>query len=64
MIAVLKNMSAAPRSVVAVRVCQAMLNIVVLLLFALLVASSYHHFAASRSVRSLGILAINALFLS
>lgn len=64
MIQVLKNLSVAPRSTTAARICQAMLNIVVLLLFALLAASSYHHFVTSQSVRSLGILAINTLFLS
>lgn len=54
---------AATRSLTAVTVCQAGLNILVLLLFALLVVSAYHDFAATRSIKSLGILAINSLFL-
>jgi protein-S-isoprenylcysteine O-methyltransferase Ste14 len=57
-------MFALPGSLSAVRVCQAALNIVVLLLFALLAVSSYQHFVTSRSLSSLGILAINTLFLS
>jgi len=54
---------AAPRSPAAVRVCQAMLNVLLVLLFALLVASAYHQYATTQSLRSLGILAINTLFL-
>lgn len=53
-----------PGALSAVRVCQAALNIVVLLLFALLAVSSYQHFLTSGSLSSLGILAINALFFS
>lgn len=53
----------ATRSLTAVTLCQAALNILVLLLFALLVISAYHDFVATRSIKSLGILAINALFL-
>lgn len=58
-------MSAVPQSVApspAVRVCQAGLNILVLSLFVLLAVASFQHFAASRSVRSFGILALNTLF--
>lgn len=47
----------------AVRICQAALNVVVLLLFMLFVYASYQHFLASRSVRLLGVLAVNSLFL-
>jgi protein-S-isoprenylcysteine O-methyltransferase Ste14 len=57
------NTSAATRSLTLVRLCQAALNIVVLLLFVLLVASAYQHFAATRSIRFLGILVVNSLFL-
>jgi protein-S-isoprenylcysteine O-methyltransferase Ste14 len=46
-----------------VRICQAGLNIVVLLLFALCAYVSYQHFLTSRSIQSFGILAVNALFL-
>jgi protein-S-isoprenylcysteine O-methyltransferase Ste14 len=46
-----------------VRLCQAALNIIVLILFALLVVASYHHVTATRSLRSLGILTVNTLFL-
>jgi protein-S-isoprenylcysteine O-methyltransferase Ste14 len=46
-----------------VRICQAVLNIVVLLLFALCAYASYQHFLTSRSMQSFGILAVNALFL-
>lgn len=45
-------------------VWQAVLNILVLLLFSLLVLSAYRHFAATHSLKSLGILAVNTLFLS
>ena len=58
-------MNAVPQSVVsspAVRICQAGLNILLLLLFALLAVASFQHFAASRSIRSFGILALNTLF--
>lgn len=61
MIDIPKTRSLSPQSLV--RLCQATLNIAVLLLLALLAVSSYHHFAATRSVNSLGILAINSLFL-
>jgi protein-S-isoprenylcysteine O-methyltransferase Ste14 len=46
-----------------VRIFQAALNILLIALFVLLAVVSCRHFAASRSVRSFGILAINALFL-
>jgi len=52
------------RSQTAVRLCQAALNIAVLMLFALLAVSSYQHFATTRSPRSLGIMAINTLSLT
>jgi len=45
-----------------VRLCQAALNILVIMLFALLVISAYHHFAATGSTRFLGIFAVNLLF--
>jgi len=57
------NTSAATRSLTLVRLCQAALNIVVLLLFVLMLMSALHHFAATRSIRSLGILVVNSLFL-
>jgi protein-S-isoprenylcysteine O-methyltransferase Ste14 len=46
-----------------VRICQAALNILILLLFALCAYSSYRHFLVSRSIQSFGILAVNSLFL-
>ncbi len=48
----------------ASRIVQAGLNLLLLGLFALLVISSLHHFAVTRSVRTFGILAVNVLFLS
>lgn len=47
----------------AVRLCQAALNILVVLLFLLSVSASYQHFLTSRSIQSLGILAVSSLFL-
>ena len=47
----------------AVRIIQAALNILLITLFLLLAVVSYRHFAASRSVCSFSILAVNALFL-
>jgi protein-S-isoprenylcysteine O-methyltransferase Ste14 len=47
----------------AVRICQAALNIVVVLLFLLSVYASYQHFLTSRSIRTFGILAVSSLFL-
>jgi protein-S-isoprenylcysteine O-methyltransferase Ste14 len=47
----------------AVRLCQAGLNIVIVVLCALLIIASYQHFVTTRSIQSLGILAVNALFL-
>lgn len=47
----------------ATRICQAGLNIVILLLCTLLVTASYQHFVSSRSVQSFGILVVNGLFL-
>lgn len=63
MIEALRNIFAPPGSLTAARVWQEALNIVVLVLFALLAVSSYHYFATSRSFTSLGILAVNTLFL-
>jgi len=47
----------------AVRIIQAALNILLITVFLLLAVVSYRHFAASRSVCSFSILAVNALFL-
>src|SRR6202007_1246615 len=47
----------------AVRICQAALNILVVLLFLLSVYASYQHFLNSRSIQSFGILAVSSLFL-
>lgn len=44
------------------RICQAGLNILVLLLFILLALASFRHFLVSGSARSFGILALNTLF--
>jgi len=44
------------------RLCQAAINILVVLLFGLLVMSAYHHFATTGSTRFLGIFAVNLLF--
>lgn len=44
------------------RLCQAALNIIVVLLLLLLAVSSYLRFTASHSLSSFGILAVNALF--
>lgn len=45
------------------RACQAVLNILVLALFALLLLSSYRSFLATQSLRSFGVLAVNTLML-
>jgi len=45
------------------RLCQAAINVLVLLMFGLLVISAYHHFATTGSTRFLGILLVNLLFL-
>jgi len=45
------------------RLCQAAINVMVLLMFGLLVISAYHHFATTGSTRFLGILLVNLLFL-
>src|ERR1700756_1183953 len=47
----------------ATRVWQALLDIVVLLLFTLCAIASFEHFFSTRSIQSFGILAVNALFL-
>jgi protein-S-isoprenylcysteine O-methyltransferase Ste14 len=44
------------------RICQAALNILVIVLFLLLAAVSYRNFVASRSIQAFGVLAVNALF--
>jgi protein-S-isoprenylcysteine O-methyltransferase Ste14 len=46
-----------------VRICQAALNILVVLLCLLLILASYRHFTSTHSLQSLGILAVNGLFL-
>lgn len=51
----------APRR--AVGILQAALNLLVTLLFILLAVASYQRFAASASLRSFGLLAVNGLFL-
>ena len=50
-------------SLTLAKLCQAAINILVVLLFVLLVMSAYHHFAATGSTRFLGILVVNLLFL-
>ena len=57
------NISGEMSALTLVRLCQATINILVVLLFGLLVMSAYHHFAATRSTRFLGILVVNLLFL-
>jgi protein-S-isoprenylcysteine O-methyltransferase Ste14 len=47
----------------AVRISQAALNILVVLLFLLSLYASYQHFLNSRSIQSFGILAVSSLFL-
>ena len=47
-----------------VRICQAALNIVVLLLFALCAWAAYRHFLVTHSSQSFGILAVNTLLLA
>lgn len=47
----------------AVRICQAALNIVIVLLCALLINASYRDFVSTGSLQSLGILAVNGVFL-
>ena len=44
-------------------ILQAGANLLVVGLFTLLVISSYHHFASTRNLTSLGVLGVNALFL-
>src|SRR5215469_1004744 len=56
------NASSEMSSLTFVRLCQAVINILVVLLFGLLVMSAYHHFATTRSTRFLGILVVNLLF--
>lgn len=46
-----------------VRVCQVALNIAIVLLCTLLIGASYQQLAATHSLRSVGILAVNMLFL-
>lgn len=45
-------------------ILQAALNILLIVLFVLLAVVSYRHFMASRSIRSLSILVVNALILT
>jgi protein-S-isoprenylcysteine O-methyltransferase Ste14 len=45
------------------RLCQAAINLILMLMFGLLVLSAYHHFASTGSIRFLGIFAVNLLFL-
>lgn len=52
-----------PLAAFAVRICQAALNILVVVLCALLILASYRHFVSTRSLQSCGILAVNGLFL-
>jgi protein-S-isoprenylcysteine O-methyltransferase Ste14 len=56
------NTSAGVSAPTLARLCQAAINILVVLLFGLLVMSAYHHFATTGSTRFLGILAVNLLF--
>jgi protein-S-isoprenylcysteine O-methyltransferase Ste14 len=55
--------SCAAVSPAAVRICQAALNSVIVLLCVLLVNASYHHFVNTHSFQTVGILVVNALFL-
>jgi protein-S-isoprenylcysteine O-methyltransferase Ste14 len=57
------NTSAEMRPLTLARLCQAAINILVVLLFGLLVLSAYHHFAATGSSKFLGIFVVNFLFL-
>jgi protein-S-isoprenylcysteine O-methyltransferase Ste14 len=57
-----QSSSAPPARTAAVM--QVLANLLVVGLFTLLVISSYHHFISTRSLGSLGILAVNTLFLS
>lgn len=52
-----------PAASFIVRICQAALNILVVLLCVLLVLASYRHFVSTHSFQSFGILAVNGLFL-
>lgn len=47
----------------AVRICQAALNIVIVLLCVLLILASYRAFVRTHSFQSFGVLAVNGLFL-
>ena len=55
--------SCAAVSPAAVRICQAALNIVIVVLCVLLVNASYQHFVSTHSFQTVGILVVNALFL-
>lgn len=55
--------SASPGALSMTRLCQAGLNILVVLLLLLLAVSSYQRFLSSQSFSSFGILTVNTLFL-
>jgi len=57
------NTSAEISSLTLARLCQATINMLMVVLFGLLVISAYHHFATTGSTRFLGIFAVNFLFL-
>jgi protein-S-isoprenylcysteine O-methyltransferase Ste14 len=59
----MKHGARAVTSHTAVRICQAALNIVIVLLCVLLVNASYQHFVSTRSFQTAGILVVNGLFL-
>jgi protein-S-isoprenylcysteine O-methyltransferase Ste14 len=52
-----------PSTTFAVRICQAAINIVIVLLCMLLILASYRAFAHTHSLQSFGVLAVNGLFL-
>jgi len=57
------NTSAEISSLTLARLCQATINMLMVVLFGLLVISASHHFATTGSTRFLGIFAVNFLFL-
>lgn len=58
-----EDRSSRPATSQLTRICQVTLNMVIVLLCLLLINASYRDFASTHSFKSLGILAVNGLFL-
>jgi protein-S-isoprenylcysteine O-methyltransferase Ste14 len=59
-----RNEAVRPAPSFVVNVALAAMNILVLVLFVLLVISSYRHFLSSGTIRSFGVVAVSTLFLA